>query len=259
MKSFVKNDPARRLTINSRPKVATMHSIQSPMRSLFLILFLILSFWGQAAIIPIVNEPTKEAAVDSYVAVLTQRHPLSDSIVIFLNPDHGFQAVFEVTFPAESDTLSHYYQLGLFYADTSESWIGQEAWVGTAFEYVAQIQLPKDVFGSLYHEAQRGETNILRKLIPAEGFEISQISASREEEEPSEQDIVIAADTITYKDLGFDYFSPSVFQMDIFIETQYNDSGLGKISVYGGGFSEILWVMKTEGQVFLLKRQASDH
>lgn len=226
----------------------------------FLTIFLIVfSLWGHAAKVPIVNEPTRESAIISYLEVLTQRHPSLDSVVVFPNPSYGYHEVFEVVYPPGSDTLSQYYQLGLSYADTSESWIGQEAWIGTAFKSVEQIQLPKDVFGSLYHEAQRQETNILRGLIPVEGFKVSQVSASREEEEPYEKDIVVAADTITYKDLGFDYFSPSVIQMDFFVETQYNESGVGKISVFGGGFSEILWVQKIKDRGFLIKREASDH
>lgn len=226
----------------------------------FLTIFLIaFSLLGHAARVPIVNEPTRESAIISYLEVLTQRHPSLDSIVLLPNTSYGYHEVFEVTYPAEADTLSQYYQLSLFYADTSESWIGQEAWIGTAFDSIEQIQLPKDVFGSLYHEAQRGQTNILRGLIPAEGFEISRVSSSRDEEEPYEQNIVVAADTITYKDLGFDYFSPSVFQLDFFVETQYNESGVGKISVFGGGFSEILWLQKLNDRALLIRREASDH
>lgn len=219
-------------------------------------------FWGHTeyvTVIPIVNEPTREAAVQSYIDVLTRRHPSSDSVAVFPNSSFGYHEVFEVIYPSGSDTLSQYYQLGLSYADTSESWIGQEAWVGTAFESVDQIRLPKDVFGSLYYEARQGKTEVLRALIPEEGLEVFQVSGSRDMEEPDERIYFISADTATYRDLGFDFFTPSVFHIDFFVDTKFSESGTGNISVSGGGFSEVLLLRYTEDQVFLISRHASDH
>lgn len=229
------------------------------MKHFLLIFMLSLAHAVYASGIPIVNEPTRETAINSYIEVLIKRHPSSESVDMFPNPSFGYTEVFEVIYPSGSDTLSQYYQLGLSYADTSESWIGQEAWVGTAFESVDRIQFPKDVFGSLFHEAQQEKTEILRALIPEEGFEVLQVTGVRDMEEPDERTYFISADTVTYRDLGFDFFTPSVLQIDFFVDTRFSESGTGKISVFGGGFSEVLLLRYTEGQVFLISRQASDH